>query len=222
MSEISLIYPLVRIEAPGVPEPLLEAVAYETVTDFFSSSEAWRYTVPTLLDWTTAQTFPTLTPGTEIPTGTRMKRVDELKYGSGGTGLSTVPFRTRQDLDCQYSDWEVKTASTPVAWTNDPTSDSPRIIPIATADQLGSLQLRVILVPSTLTDLPEFYYEEFSDAWRWGTLARLLKMPGRDWTNNTLAVYYEGKYMNEVKQAKSRAKAEYGQPNQRTMAYGGI
>lgn len=222
MSEISLIYPLVRIEAPGVPEPLLEAVAYETVQDFFTQSEAWRYTVPSLLDWTTAQTFPTITPGTEIPTGTRMKRVDELKYGSDGSSLQTVNFYTRQDLDGIFSDWEVKTGSSPVAWTNDPTSDSPRIIPIATANKTGTLQLRVILVPSTLTDLPEFYYEEFSDAWRWGTLARLLKMPGRDWTNNPLAVYYEGKYMDEVKQAKSRAKAEYGQPIHRTMAYGGI
>lgn len=222
MTEIAGVYPKVRIEAAGVPEPLLEDVVADSMKDFFRESEIWRYTVPGLLDWTMALTFPAITPGTEIPTGTRMKRVDELKYGSDGTSLAIVEFRTRQDLDCVYSDWEVKTGSSPLAWTNDPTSDSPRIIPIATEDKAGTLKLRVILVPTTLTDVPDFFYDEFHDAWRWGALARLLKMPERDWTNNPLAAYYKGLYDDEIMRAKSRAKAEFGQPNQRTMAYGGL
>ena len=222
MTEIAGIYPRIRIEAPGAPEPLLEDVVIEVLQDFFTTTEAWRYSVPSLLDWTTLVTFPAITAGVEIPAGTRMKRVDELKYGSDGTSLRPIKFHTRQDLDCIYSDWEVKEGSSPLAWTNDPTSDSPRIIPIASADKTGSLQLRVILVPTTLTDIPDFFYDEFSDVIRWGALARLLKMPERDWTNNALAMYYMGKYDDETKRAKSRAKAEFGQPNQRIMAYGGI
>jgi hypothetical protein len=222
MTEISSAYPKIRIEAPGVPEPLLEDVTADAMKDFFRESECWRYTVPGLLDWTTALVFPALAAGTEIPAGTRVKRVDEVKYASDGVSLRKINFHTRQDLDDYYSDWEVKTGNTPLVWTNDPTSDNPRIIPIAQADVTGSIKVRAILVPTTLTDIPDFFYDEFHDAWRWGALARLLKMPDRDWTNNALAIFYQGKYDDEIERAKSRAQAEFGQPNQRTMAYGGL
>jgi hypothetical protein len=220
MTEIAGVYPKVRIEAPGAPDILVEDVVADSMKDFFRESEVWRYSVPSLLDWTQAQTFPTLTPGSEIPAGTRMKRLDELKYGKNEGRI--VPFYTRQDMDCVFPIWETKTGSAPLAWTNDPTSDSPRIIPIATADVTGSLFLRVILVPTTLTDIPDFFYDEFHDVWRWGALARLLKMPGRDWTNLQLAAYYRALYDDEIVRAKSRAQAEFGQPNKRLMAYGGI
>lgn len=222
MTELSSAYPKIRIEAPGVPEPLLEDVTKDAMKDFFREAEIWRYTLPTLLNWTTAIVFPAMTAGVEIPAGTRVKRVDELKYASDGVSLRKVDFYTRQDMDGVFSDWEVKTGSAPLAWTNDPTSDNPRIIPIATADVNGSLQVRVILVPTSLTDIPNFFYDEFHDAWRWGALARLLKMPGRDWTNPPMAAFYQNRYDEEIKLAKSRAQAEFGQPNKRIMAYGGI
>ena len=85
----------------------------------------------------------------------------------------------------------------------------------------SSLQLRVILVPTSLTDVPDFFYDEFHDAWRWGALARLLKMPGKDWTNLPLAGFYQKRYDDEIRIAKSRAQAEFGQPD-RTMSYGGL
>lgn len=222
MTEISSAYPLIRIEAPGVPEPVLEAAAVEAMQDFFSDAEIWKYTVPALLNWTTALVFPALTAGVEIPAGTRVKRVDEVKYASDGVSLRKLNFHTRQDLDGIFSDWEVKTGSAPLVWTNDPTSADPRIIPIATADVNSSLKVRVILVPTTLTDIPDFFYDEFSNAFRWGALARLLKMPDRDWTNNALASVYQRRYDDEIIKAKSRAQAGFGQPNQRTMAYGGL
>ena len=222
MTEISGIYPLVRIEAAGVREPLLEYTVFDTVKDFFRDAEIWRYSVPTTLNWTTALPFPALTAGVELPAGTRLHRVDMLKYGSDGQSFRRIHFYTKQQLDDVYSDWETKTGSTPLAYTNDPTGDAPRIIPTATADVNSSLRVRVILVPDTLTDVPDFLYAEFHDAWRWGALARLLKMPEKDWTNLTLAAFYEKKYDDEVIRAKSRVQSEYGQPVNRTTAYGGL
>lgn len=223
MTAITGVYPKVRIEAPGVPEPLLEDVVMDSIRDFFRDSECWRHTTAALLDWTNGEPFPNLTQGVELPANTRLKRVDIVKYGSGGANLNKIPFRTRQDWDGQMSDWETRTASSPSGWTNDPAAGDPRIIPGAETTQTGVLQVRSIVVPtSAMTDIDDYFYDEFHDIWRFGALARLLKMPDRDWTNPAMARYYERKEEDGVKMAKSRAEAEFGQPNQRTMAYGGL
>ncbi len=222
MTAIANVYPKVRIEAPGVPEPLLADVVADAMRDFFRDSEAWRHTVPLLLDWTTTQTFPDLVAGTELPADTRLKRVDEVKYANDGQNLKPVPFKTRQQLDGLYPNWEVRTGTHPNCWTNDGNAATPRIVPIANADVTGSVQVRAIVVPTaTMTDVPDYFYDEFHDLWRFGALARLLKMPGKDWTNEPLAGYYANLERDGVREAKSKAKAEYGQPD-RTMTYGGI
>lgn len=223
MTAVSNVYPKVRIEAPGVPEPLLADVVGDAMRDFFRESEVWRHTTSTLLDWTIAEAFPTLTQGVELPADTRLKRVDVVKYGTGGETLRPLDFRTRQDWDCQISNWEQKTSTSPYGWTNDPHGAAPRIVPGAVETQTGVLQVRSIVVPtSALTDIDAYFYDEFHDLWRFGALARLLKMPERDWTNIHMAAFYEGKEKEGIKLAKSRAQAEFGQPNQRTMAYGGL
>ena len=222
MTAVTALYPRVRLEAPGVPEPLLAEVVMEAIQEFFSDSEIWRHTTSTLLDWTTAAVFPTLTQGVELPATTRIKRVDILKYASDGPNLKAVPFKTRQQLDGEYPDWEVRTGSSPVAWTNDGLGAQPRIIPIAAANVTGSLQVRSIVVPtSSMTDLPDYWFDEFDDVIRAGALSKLLAMPARDWTSEQLGAFYMSKFQDGIKTAKSRAEAEFGQPN-RTMSYGGI
>jgi hypothetical protein len=222
MTAITAVYPKVRVEAPGVPEPLLAEMVGDSLREFFRDTEAWRHTVSSLLDWTTAATFPTLTQGVELPANTRVLRVDEVKYAGDSTNLKVVPYSTRQQLDGEFPDWEVRTGTSPQRWTNDGNAGTPRIIPIADANVTCSLQVRVSVVPtSSMTDVPDWWYDEFHDIWAYGALARLLRMPGRDWTNQALGAYYEQKELGGISMAKSRAKAEYGQPN-RTMSYGGI
>lgn len=220
--ELTELHKYVRIELPGILEPVLADATLKVVQEFFKESEAWRHTVPTLLDWTMAQTFPTLTQGVELPANTRLARVDEVKYASDGSNLKPIAFRTRQQLDNEFPDWEVRTGSSPQRWTNEAMGDAPRLIPIATADVLGSLQVRAIVVPdANLTELPDFLFYEYEDDFRNGILARLMKIPGKDWTNISAASSYLQMFRTGKMKAKSRAKAEYGQPD-RTMSYGGI
>lgn len=222
MTAIASVYPKVRIEAPGAPEPLIADVVGDAMRDFFRDTEVWRHTTSPLLDWTTGAVFPALTPGAELPADTRVVRVDEVKYANDGTNLKPISFSTRSQLDGEFPDWEVRTGTSPQRWTNDGNAGSPRIVPIAEADVTGSLQIRVVVSPiSTMTDVPDWWYDEFHDIWRFGALARLLKMPGRDWTNPPLAQYYMALEREGVKMAKSRGDAEFGTPN-RTMSYGGI
>ena len=214
-------YPFLRAELPGIPEPLLVAAVAKTVSDFLSKSEVWKYTSPVLLDWTTALVFPAIVTGTDIPTFTRVVRTDNVKYANDSLSLRTIPFKTRQQLDNIYSDWEVKTGNTPLYWTNDG-PDTPRIIPIATANVADSIQVRSILSSATtLTTLPDFIMHEYEEDLRNGALARLMRIPGKDWTNLTAASAYASLYKAAWIGAKSRAEAETGQPARET-SYGGI
>lgn len=220
---IDTLHNFLRVELPGIPEPLLADGVRKSIQQFFKMSEVWRHTVPApLLDWTEALTFPAIGAGAEIPTGTRLVRVDHVKYASDGKSLHQVPFRTRQQLDAEYEDWEVKIGNTPLRFTHDTFGDEPRIIPIATADVLTSLQVRAIITPDdTLVVLPNFLFFEFEDDFRNGTLARLMKIPGKDWTNFAAASGYASLFTAGWMKAKSRAKAEFGQP-ERMTSYGGI
>lgn len=218
---VDQLYNVIRVELPGIPEPILVEGVRKAVQEFFKQSEAWRYTVPGLLDWTTAAVFPALAAGTEIPVGTRVMRVDEVKYASDGVALQPIVFKTRQQLDSELSNWEVLTGSGPLRWTND-NDYAPRIVPIATANVTGSLKVRVILAPiNTLVSLPDFLYYEFEDDFKNGALARLMKIPGKDWTNFTAAAAYASLFRAGYIKAKSRANAEFGQPCRET-SYGGL
>lgn len=216
------LFPLLRIELPGIPEPVLAAGVLNAAEQFFQKSEAWRFTIATLLDWTIALTFPVIAAGAAIPAGTRLHRVDTLKYASDGLSLKKIVFRERGQLDKEFSDWEVVTGSTPLRWTND-FPNGARIIPIATADKLVSLQLRVILLPLNVTQavIPDPILTEFEEVIRNGALARLMKIPGKDWTNLSGASAYAGLFTTGAIKARSRARADYGQPA-REVAYGGI
>jgi hypothetical protein len=218
---ISVMYPFIRAELPGIPEPLLVAATADAVSDFISKSEVWKYTSPVLLDWTTALLFPAIVPGTDIPADMRVVRFDTVKYASDGVSLREIPFKTRQQLDGLYSDWEVKTGNTPLYWTMDG-PDTPRIVPIATANVAGSIQVRSIVSSSSgLATLPDFIMDEYDEELRMGALARLMKIPGKDWTNMNLSAAYSAMFDAAITKAKSRAGADFGQPCRET-SYGGI
>lgn len=218
---IANMLPFLRVELPGIPEPILVRGLDDAVSDFISRSEVWKYTSPVLLDWTTALVFPALAAGTDIPAATRIVRIDTVKYASDGVSFTKVLFKTRDQLDNLLPNWEVKTGNTPLYWTNDG-PDTPRIIPIATANVLTSIQVRSVVTSLTsLAALPDFIMHEFEDDIKHGALARLMKIPGKDWTNFAAAAAYANLFTAGIKEAKSRANAEYGQPS-REMNYGGI
>lgn len=213
--------PEMRVELPGIPEPILVDALDFTVSDFLSKSELWKYTSPILLDWTTALVFPAMVVGTDIPANTRIVRIDTVKYASGGVNLRKLTFKTRDQLDEIYSDWEVKTGNAALYWTNDG-PETPRIIPIATANVNGSIQVRSVIASiEALLAIPDFVMHEYEEDIRVGTLSRLMKMPGKDWTNFAAARAYALSYKAGWMRAKVRAQADSGQPF-REASYGGI
>ena len=217
---LSTLYPELRVELPGVPEPLLVAATKRITRQFFRKSEAWRYDLDNILNWTTALTFPAIVAGTDIPDNTHVVRIDKVRYGVTHA-TRTLRFVPRDQLDRENPRWATETGSSPKAWTH-AASSVAQIIPIASASVSSSLHIRAVIAPSPdLVSLPDFLFYEFEEAIKFGTLAQLMKIPGKDWSAANLATLNEKKYRNGIKEAKSKAQAEYGQPN-REMVYGGI
>lgn len=221
---ISTLYPELRVELPGIVEPVLDAAVFRGLRKFFWESEAWKYTCDNGLDYTISQQAMNLpVAGTDIPAKTVVKRVDNVKWDSDGADWDTpVPFMTRDQLDRADSDWYTETGTKPLAWTYD--NGVPIVYPIASATVTDGLLLRVVIAPvytAGADTLPDLLYYEFEDTIKAGILADLMKMPGKDWTDTQMASYYKEQYRRGVNMAKSRAEADFGQPD-RTMAYGGL
>jgi hypothetical protein len=207
----------VRAELPGVPLPLLLLNYAESVREFTARSLAWQYNVDSLLDLAADTAWPTVTPGTHIPTDTYTVQPVKVKWSDG----SVIPFRTRDQLDEINSTWEADTSAEPDYWT----ITSPgvfRVVPLLLATQTAVIRLRLAIAPiAGAVAIPEELVNEFQGAWKNGTLARLLKIPGKDWTNLQLAASYKMLFDTDITEAKSRAAADYGRPH-RTVVYGGL
>ena len=221
---LSTLAPALRIELPGIPEPVLKDAIVRVVRQFFWKSEAWKYTSDNGKDWTSGATaVPALTPGTDIPTGTIVKRIDTIKYDAGGDSWDDeIPFSTRDELDRANADWETETGSSPSSWTigND---GAARIIPKPTATVTTGLLLRAIIAPSGTVDttIPDFLFYENEETFKSGVFAQLMKQPGKDWTNLEMVAFYATAFTVGIKSAKSRAEASFGQPKG-LVAYGGL
>jgi hypothetical protein len=219
MADLTTLHRFLRIELPGCPEPVLSEGVLKATQDFFKRSQSYKITTGSpLADWTEALPFPTVI---DLPDAVRIVRVDTLKYTTDGTSMEIVPFNTRQQLDMTIPNWEVEVGTKPKAWTHDEEIGA-RIIPIAAADVLASLQMRLVVTPDdTATSVPDFLYYEFEEYIKVGALARLMKIPGKDWTDLRAAGAYAALFEDGIRRAKSRGDADFGQPN-REMAYGGI
>lgn len=221
---VSTLLPTLRLELPGIAEPVLEDALFRGLRKYFWESEAWKYTADNGLDYTAAQQALNLpVAGTDIPTKTAVKRVDTVKFSASGANWDKdIPFKTRDQLDRADADWYTATGTDPKAFTYD--NAQAIIYPIASATVNTALLLRCIIVPlytAVADTLPDLLYYENEEYIKAGIWADLMKQPGKDWTNSALAAHYSTVYKRGVDKGKSRAEADFGQPN-RTMSYGGI
>lgn len=222
---ISTMLPDLRVELPGIAEPILAGAVYRILRKFYWETEAWKYTYDNGLNWTLNQlALNSPVAGTDIPTKTKVKRVDTIMYDAGGDAWDTpVPFKTIDELDRLNPDWQTETGSSPQYWTHG--NDGGAVItPQTTATVTTAFLIRSIIFPlyTAMTDtLPDFLYYAHEETIRQGILADLMKQPGKDWTNTQMAAYYAKQYLAGKNMAKSHAEASFGQPLD-SVVYGGL
>jgi hypothetical protein len=206
----------VRAELPGVPVPLLYLHYADSAREFFKETLAWQYSVPGQLDLAADTGWPTLVEGTNYPTGSYIVQPVKVKWDG-----SEVCFKTRDQLDEIDGNWETATGSSLDYWTiTEP--GTWRLQPLLADDTEEMLTLRLALAPkSTATAIPDALANEFQEPIAKGTLARLLKIPGKDWTDLSCSASYTESFEADKRVAKSRAAADFGRPR-RAVQYGGL
>lgn len=222
---ISTMLPEIRVELPGIPEPILKAALYRVIRQFFWETEVWKYTYDNGLDWTISTIeLPLPTAGLDIPAKCVVKRVDTVMYDADGAAWDReIPFKTRDELDRANPDWYTETGATPLAWTHG-NDGAAIVVPIASATVSTAFLIRAVIAPvfTVVTDtLPDFLYYEFEETIKAGVLAQLMKQPHKDWSDMQVAQFYGQAFAAGSQRAKSRAQADFGQPKD-TMAYGGL
>jgi hypothetical protein len=205
----------IRSEAPGIAEPLLHARYVETLKDFFHRTRAWRWDTG-ILPISANQTWPT----TSNVTPAHTYIVEPVAVTWVPTGLN-IPFKARDQLDRQVSNWQDETAGGPTWWTKLNLGEYA-LVPRPVTAYTNAIRLRLaISVQPSVQAIPEELLNEFSEEITAGVLMNVLKMPGKDWSDPQMAGVYSSSYEQGIKAAKSRADADYGRPT-RVVAYGGI
>lgn len=160
--------------AYGCPAPVMIDALRNSAISFFFRSQAYRVWV-TAFDLTINITTYSPTP----PTQTEVTAINAL-YCSG----VPVDEKTHEEFFALDTQWPSKTGTTAQYFTslNDPTAFN--IIPIPQATVTGAFTAQIAVIPTlTSTGVEQVFFEQWKTGIIDGALARVLRMPGREWTN---------------------------------------
>jgi len=151
----------------------------------------------------------------DAPSGTVLHRMISVLY----KGYQLEPIN--QELaDQRFPDWRSDTG-TPQAFVKQSNS-LMWIFPVPGTAEVSALRVRAILKPSrTTTSMDTEVANNYWDTIVSGTLARVLRMPSRDWTDLKTASIYYAMFQEQVNAAKIRAR-QADNPIVPIVSYGGI
>lgn len=85
------------------------------------------------------------------------------------------------------------------------------------ADEIGALKVQVALRPKLATDETcEDVFNDYHEIWAWGTMARLMAMLKKGWSNPAQATRYHAMYWNGINTA--RVELNRGKTNRELSA----
>jgi hypothetical protein len=194
-------YPYVQPHVPGCPEIVVKAHLQEAAADFCARSEVWRYDIER--DFTSRNT-----PDYEIevPSGAVLENITALYINDG--------------LIQKVSDRHVSTPSG--AATGQPLYYSiyqdTQIKFYPTPDDTYTFEGAGVLKPRlNATGVEDFIFESHGRSISCGAIANLTIIPGKEWTNNELSMYYRAKFHKAADDAKGR---DYRRVNLRVAPMG--
>ena len=104
-----------------------------------------------------------------------------------------------------------------VSWTEDRSTAAVNPTPTVAAK---TLDFRVALKPALDGQaIPGLMFEHYSDHIANGAIARILRMPGKDWTNDRTADTYEGKYEVAVARTARLSAKGFSKSNTRRVSF---
>lgn len=190
--DIELLKNDVRIECLSAPELLIEHHIHRTIIDFCERSQIWQEDVGPIQVIAGIDTY-------EVSASRRERVVQVKEVYAENDGGDLVQFEYGQGL----RSW---------SWYH----DSPYNITVAPLEYLEGRQLIVVAALTPQLYNGQFRFsrmitDEYFDAIATGAKARILAVPGKDWTNPQMAGAYTAKYEQALNGALVRAGRDHAQ-----------
>lgn len=193
---------------PFCPDSLVESNLRSATIEFCERSKAY------ILDMDAFNTISGVYEyDFDIPTGTEVHQVLQMTYD----GRDMDPISPRS-LDLNYPDWRDRTGRPHVYLQKTPSTFWLVPVPQGSFPVIASVALK----PSrSSNNIDTTISNQYRDAIIYGTLYRLLRMPGREWSDVNAAREYLAQFNLEIQQAELRARGgDLGV--KRTVKYKGI
>ncbi len=190
MSKLSAFYPLIIPEVIGVTDPLVDLHLREVARDFCSRTSAWRMPFDdiNLIAGQATYDLDTSEADSEVVRVTKITVNGELLWDES----EDAPHSRRSHSVAHDHPKYLR--------TEPPFSLSPDLKEITLmADEVPTAVVTMKIVgamkpTSTAATLPDFLRDQYSEVIRFGTMARLMAMGNKEWTDRPLAAAYESKW----------------------------
>lgn len=185
---LSAFYPLLLPELPDCPEPMMDLHLREVARDFCLRTSAWAVPFDAVNLVALQASYDLDAPESDAV----VTRLTKLTVNTLLLWSDTDPA---MDKDAP----KYRRAKPPFTVSNDLLQITLATDEVPTAATTGGLQLEGVLQPSRgATTLPDFLLTVYSDAMRVGTLARLMVMGNKPWTDRALASDYRTQWEQKV------------------------
>jgi hypothetical protein len=206
----STLVPRIQGEIPDCPDFFIESRIQEAAMAFFKESSTWRVDLDL-----TGTIKDTADYDLEVPSKTATSEIISITHLT--TALIPKTERQLEDIDAE---WRI-TTGTPVYYTQ-LTPSTVTIAPVPAVSTAKALRMRVSVYPTlAATRIDSQIFDDNYSALIVGTLARLLLMVGKVWSDPNMGAVYAQQYSQEIAHAMDVANRGRVKPI-RQIKYGGL
>ena len=212
MATIDSLIPRVTVHVYNAPKNFIRQSMIETAREFCRQTHYWREDLTAEDTVVDQHTYP-LT----LPANSEIVDFEDVYYST----KRTLEPKTGAQLNRINEEWRTQTGEPYYYMRVD--NASVRLVYIPQSVETDAIQARAILQPSfDTTTIDDKILNDFDEAIINGTLYRILRTPGKVWTDLNLANYHQQLFMNQLDKAKSRAADERTKGVARKVKYGGL
>jgi len=204
----SAFLPDVLPHVAGVSDPLAEGEIRKAAIEFCHKSLAWTHMHDPVTVAARVNPYDYSKPsGTQVVEPLQVW-LEERKV---------IEFKTPAELSELYGDWR-KAEGTPQFITQERPSQF-YLVPTPTMTLANGLTLRVALKPSrSASGVDSMIHEEYAEVIANGAIARLLAIPGKPWTNLSLASARGEIFNADINKVRHRVRRGYAPAKPRVPA----
>ena len=212
MATIDSLIPRVTVHVYNAPKNFVRQSMIETTREFCRETGYWREDL-TAEDTVADQHTYALT----LPSDSEVVSFEDVYYST----KRRLEVKTGAQLNNINEQWRTQTGEPYYYMRID--NASIRLVYTPTEAETGAIQTRAILQPAlSTTTIDDKILTDYDEAIIHGTLYRILRTPGKVWTDLQLATFYEQLFRAKLDEAKSRGTDERSSGVIRKVKYGGL